>query len=123
MGTEPVRQRLTESGFGVGIGARAHHRHKDLSLLYRTSRGIGEWHCLSAVVDEQLFTCHMNLAHAAIDAAEEVPVEIAELAVLIAGGVVSLVFVPKKSEGNSLSLHLLLQEGPFRLYPGNLYDD
>jgi len=51
MGTEPVRERLTQGGLGVRVGTRPHDRDKHLGLRHYSGFGVGQGYCLSAEYD------------------------------------------------------------------------
>jgi hypothetical protein len=97
MAAEPVRQRIAARRLGIGIAARAHRgdeqmrikRHHVAVTVYRQSA--------PGIIDEQLFTGEVPLAHRAVQPLFSSPVNLAERAALVCrGAVLADVFFPQE---------------------------
>lgn len=83
MGADPVGKRLTPGGLGVGEVAGAKHRHEHRSLVDFSRGGIKDGKRLAAVVDKELLSRPVFLAHGEIEPLVPLAVEVAEVAVLV----------------------------------------
>src|SRR6056297_1613542 len=86
MGVDPVRQVLTQACFGVGVIGSPHTGDKDLGLGGGAAAGIGNRHGHAAVVDKELFSCPVVLAHDRVQFIAQLAIEMKALAVLISLG-------------------------------------
>ncbi|MNL43957.1 hypothetical protein D3C87_1664960 [compost metagenome] len=118
MRAAPVRERLGPGGLGVGVAARAHDRHEHLRLAHLAGLGVGDGNGGAAVIDEETLTGLVDLAHGDAQGLGVATVTFAELAVLVAGGVISLVLLPEQSKGHALPLEFLVDLGPVGLRDG-----
>ena len=116
MATQPVGQRLTESGLGVGVVGGAQHADKDLGVAHLAGAGMDDRHRLPAVVHEAFLAGGVGLAHGALLALTPLAVTVAELGVAVAtGGILLGVFLPQQLLGHALALELLMKSGPVGL--------
>lgn len=105
---------LRPRGLGEREAARAHRGDVELDLDDLAAGSIDDARSEAGVVEERLLTSSMVLTHRSIDAALELPIAIAELAVLIGparlrvvGGSVA-VLDPEKLKRHSAATHLAM---------------
>ena len=98
VGAYPVGKRLAPGCLGIGVVAGSHDRHKHLGIPDLAGCGIDYRQSLAAVVHEHLLSSPVLLAHGEIELFLPLAEEIAELAVLIAVGIVPLVLLPQQHE-------------------------
>ena len=102
MRADPVLQLLGPGRFGIGQVAIAHDADKYLRLTDLAGGGIDNVQGRAAVIDEKLIPGAVFLAHGTIQGLAPLPIEFAELAVLVAGGLTLFVFLPQQHEGEVL---------------------
>ena len=83
MGPQEVAEALAPGGFAIGIAGCPQHRHKDLGLANLAGAGVNDWHRGAGIIDKELVTSQMVLAHAALETAFPRPIVGAELGILI----------------------------------------
>lgn len=83
MGPQEVAEALAPGGLAIGIAGSPQHRHKDLGLANLTGARVHNRHCGAGIINKELVTGQMDLAHAALDAAFPGPIVGAELGILI----------------------------------------
>jgi len=98
MGSDPEREFLGRGGLCKGVAAGAEGGDKDLSLGDFSGVRIDDGNGLSAVVDKELLSGPMLLSERDIELVSPLPIEVAELAVLIPVRIGLLVFVPEELE-------------------------
>ena len=109
MGSDPEREFLGRSGLGKGIAAGPKGGDKDLSLGDFPGYRIDDGNGLSAVVDKELLSCPMFLPESDVELLSPLPIEVAELAVLIPVLISLFVFIPEELKRYAFSLELLVQ--------------
>ena len=82
MRTDPVRQGLRQGSFGIGIVGSAPDCQEELSEYDFAGEGVNEREPIT-VIDKQLFSGPVLLAHHVIQFASPAPVKITELGVLV----------------------------------------
>lgn len=95
MGSDPEREFLGRGGLGKGIAAGAKGGDKDLSLGDFSGYRIDDGNGLPALVDKELLSGPMFLPERDIEFVSPLPIEVAELTVLIPVRIGLLVFVPE----------------------------
>ena len=116
MGTDPVGQTLSPGRLGVGQVAVAHDPDEDLGFPDLPRRGVHDGQGHPAVVDEKLVAGAVLLAHGTIQLLAPLPIEFAELAVLVPGGFAFLVLLPEQHEGEVfVASQFIVQRLPVRL--------
>ena len=103
MGADPVLKALAGGGLDIGITACTQYGDKDLSVADCAGCRIDDINGLAGIVNEQLFSCPMFMAHGNIQAGGSVTVTVAEPAVLIAVRVLLLVLLPEQVESDTLA--------------------
>jgi len=83
MGPDPVGKRLAAGGLGIGEVAGTEHRYENRSLVDLSRGGIDDGKGLAAVVDKELLSRPVFLAHGEIEPLVPLAVEVAEVAVLV----------------------------------------
>ncbi len=64
LGRDPVRKALGPGRFGVGKTRRPEHSHEDLRLAAFSAEPVHDhWYCVARIVDKELFSACMRLAH------------------------------------------------------------
>ena len=111
---QPVGQFLRPGGFGEGVAGGAQHGDEDLCLANFAGLPVDDWHRLAGIVDEQLFTCTMFLAHDHVDLGGPEPVVLAEPAVLEALRMGESIFLPKQGQGYAGAAQLCVDMSPVR---------
>ncbi len=99
MRAQPVRQFLRPGGLGEGVAGGAQDCNENLGLTDFTSLPLDDWHGLPGVIDEQLFSSAMFLAHDHVDLGGPEAVVLAEPAVLEALRVSESILLPEQSQG------------------------
>ena len=84
---DEVGQCLGARGLRVRVVARAQHDHKQLDIDHLAGRRVHDHRLLARVVNEGLLARAVHLAHRRMQPFHKGPVQLAELAVLVAGGV------------------------------------
>ncbi len=79
---QPVGLRLRGRGAGEGVVRGPEHGHEDLRPRNLAGLGVDDRHRVARIVDEELLAGAVHLAHRALEALGEVPVEVAEARVL-----------------------------------------
>jgi len=115
---DPVRKPLAPGGLHVGEITRPQHGDKDLGLPHLPGAPVHHRHRLAGVVYEKPFAGHIVLAQHRLQGALPAPVELAELAILIAVGVSRPVLLPEQPQGHTFAAQLLVDRRPLR--PGTL---
>lgn len=115
---DPVGQALAPGGFAVGVVGGAQHGDEDGGLADFAGHRVDDGHGRPGVVDEQLLAWGMGLAQAHREAADPVPVVVAEAAVAIAVGVLGLVLLPEQVEGDALAPQFAVHGRPVGFGPG-----
>jgi hypothetical protein len=108
---EPVGQLLGAGGFRVGVVAGPQDADEQFDRADRTGHGIDEVGVLPGVVDEDLLSGPMLLAHAEAMAAEPLPIQIAEARVAVAGRVPFQILEVEEFEGDAGLLALGVEVG------------
>ena len=101
LGTDPVDRGLARGGTGVGVVRRSKGGHEDLCSGDLAAGGINNRHSLTGVVDEQLLTGNMGLAHGTLQAHRPLSVLDAKAGVLVGQKVVFGVFLPQQLQGEA----------------------
>jgi hypothetical protein len=114
VGADPVGKRLAPGGLGVGIAAGAKDSDEDLGVADLPGDGINHRGGLPGIVNEELLSGPVLLAHDEIEFLTPPPVLLTEPAVLIALGVGLLVFLPQEKERDPLSPELPVDLRPVR---------
>jgi len=109
---DPVGQALAPGGLAVGVVGGAQDGDEDGRLADFAGHRVDDGHGRPGVVDEQLLARGMGLAQAHREAADPVPVVVAEAAVAVAVGVLGLVFLPEQVEGDTLVPQLAVHGRP-----------
>ena len=102
MGSDPVRQALRVRCLGIREVAGAQDGNEDLAVVYFTGGTVNDRNRLTTVINKQLLSCMVNLAHGDIDFFCIGAVEVREVAVLIAVRILSFVLVPEKHQCDAL---------------------
>jgi hypothetical protein len=105
---------LAPGGLDIEIVARTQGSDEDLGLAHLAGGGIVDHHRLAGVVDEDPLAGPVPLAQDGIDRRQPAPVVVAELRVLVAVGVGSLVLQPQELAGDTGPLVLRVHRGPVR---------
>ncbi|MNN07898.1 hypothetical protein D3C81_1207340 [compost metagenome] len=98
MRAQPVRQFLRPSGFCKGVARRSKHGNEDLRLADFAGSPVNDRHGLACVVDEQLFSGSMLLAHDHIDLGGPKAIVLAEPAVLEALRMAESILLPEQGQ-------------------------
>jgi len=114
VGADPVRQPLAPGGFDVGVVAGPQHRHEDLRLAHLPGAPVHHRHRLPGIVHEQFLARHIVLAQHRLQGTLPAPVELTELAVLIAVGVGRPILLPEQPQGHPFAAQLLVDRRPLR---------
>jgi hypothetical protein len=121
----PLLQALAPGRLGVGVVGSAEYGHEDLGLAQFTGVGVDHRQGRPTVVDKQLLTGLVVLAHRGFLPLQPLLVEAAVMVVaVVAFGMALGVLLPQKLQGHDLGLKLLINHGPIghcsvlRLYPG-----
>jgi len=93
---------LRPGGFGIGVVGGAEHGNKDLCLTDFPGRSVHHGCCLASIIDKQLLTGTVVLAHDHIQLAPPGAVVLAKPAVLITLGVGFPVFLPEQEQSDAL---------------------
>ena len=101
MGADPVLDLLAPGGLRVGVVARPQHGHEDLRLADRAGCRVNHLPGLAGVVHKELLTGAMLVPHHHVESRRPGPVVLTEPAVLVAVGVLLLVFLPQQVEGHA----------------------
>ncbi len=109
---KPVGHRLARRGADVGVAGGAQRRHEHVG-----PGAVGEADGGAGVVDEQLFTGAVHLAHRALQLLGKAAVVLAELGVAVGllTGVVGAVLLPQQHQRHTLAAQLLVQAAIVRL--------
>ncbi|BCO29927.1 hypothetical protein TspCOW1_00300 [Thiohalobacter sp. COW1] len=115
VGGDPVRQPLRPGRLGVGVAGGAEHGDEDLRVADLAAGRVDHLDGRPAVVDEQLLSGLMKLAHAALLPTGPVPIQVAVAAVTIGalavgGGVLG----PLQLQGHALAFEFLVDGGEIR---------
>jgi hypothetical protein len=86
MARQPIGDLLGAGRLGVGVIGGAEDGDEEFDLGHRPGRGLDEPGLLARVVDEALVAGVVDLAHRPAPAVEPLPVELAELGVAVAVG-------------------------------------
>ena len=78
MGVGPVGKGLGPSELGIGLIAGPHDPYEHLGLPDFTGWFVHDWHGLAAVVNEELLSGTMLLAHGAIQLLSSLAIELAK---------------------------------------------
>ena len=109
---QPVGLRLRGRGAGEGVVRGPEHGHEDLRPRNLAGLGVDDRHRVARVVDEELLAGAVHLAHRALEALGEVPVEVAEARILVGRPGRRLdVLLPQQCEGDVLALEPLMDAG------------
>jgi hypothetical protein len=100
MRADPIRQRLREGRFGIGVVRGPEHGHEDLHGVHRPGLGVVEGHRASGIVDEQALTGHVDLAQRRLEVPGPGFVEVAEPRVTEAVRGAGAVLLPEQGEGD-----------------------
>ncbi len=114
VGAQPVWQLLRPSGLGKGIAGGAKHGDEDLRLADFTGSTVNDWHGLASVIDEQLLTSPMFLAHDHVDLGGPEAVVLAEPAVLEALRLSESILLPEQRQGYAGTAQLGMDMSPVR---------
>lgn len=95
---QPVGTSLRSGGLGKGMAGRAEGGDEDLSLAYLAGSPVDDRRCLSGVIDEQLLTGTVFLAHDRVDLGGPKSVVLAEPAVLEALRMGEPIFLPEQGQ-------------------------
>jgi hypothetical protein len=109
MGFDPGGKVLGQGGLRKGIIAGSQGGHEDVGRVDLSGLGIGDFHRLSSIIDEELFSGPIFLTQTEIQFVDPVLIVITEPAVLVAVRIGFLVFVPQKLEGYAFFLQLLIK--------------
>ncbi len=99
VGADPVGQLLGPGRLGIGQVAVAHDPDEDLGFADLARGGIDDIQGRAAVIDKELVAGAVLLAHGTIQGLAPLPVEFAELTVLVAGWFPLFVLLPQQHEG------------------------
>ena len=114
MGADPVRQTLRIRCFGIREVAGAQDGHEDLAVMYLAGGFVDYRDCLATVINKQLLSCKMNLAHGDIKFFGICPVEFREERILISVRILRFVLVPQKHQSNMFTRKLAVDLLPHR---------
>lgn len=119
---DPVRQALAHRGPAEGVVAGPQDGHEELGRALLPRLRVDDRHRQARVVHEELLPGPVALAKTDIQMARPLVIEQAELAVLVALGMVRLVLQPQKPQGHALAAQLpvdLLHVGKGACLRGN----
>jgi hypothetical protein len=108
---DPVRDLLRARGFGVGVVRGAQCGDEELDGDHLAGGGVDDRRLLPGVVDEQLRPGAMDLAHRQAPALEPAAVDLAELGVAVAVGMLLEVFEMEQLERDAGLAPLGMQVG------------
>ena len=103
---DPVRQALAHRGPAEGVVAGPQDGHEELGRALLPRLRVDDRHRQARVVHEELLPGPVALAKADIQMARPLMIQQAELAVLVALGMVRLVLQPQKPQGHALAAQL-----------------
>ena len=106
VGRYPAGQCLTKAGLCVGVAACAQAGHEYLRLSNSSGLPVNYRHRLPGVVHKHLLPGLVLLPHAQIQLLFPPAVELTELAVAVAVGMVLPVLLPQKLQGHPFALEL-----------------
>jgi len=115
MRTDPVGQTLAPRRLREGVAAGAPHRHEHLRLPHLARARVDHRHRRAAIVDEQLLSGPVHLAHAQVQLATPRPVQVAEPAVLVTIRMLLPILLPDQGKRHVPTLELLVHRRPVRL--------
>ncbi len=114
MAGDPVGQLLGPGRLDVGVVRRAQNGNEDLGLLDLASSTVRHGHRLAGVVDEQLLSRRVGLAHRQRQPLAPAPVVVAEGAVLEAVLLPGLVLLPQQFQCHALAAQFVVDAQPVR---------
>ena len=124
VGIEPVSLLLAPAGAGKGIVGCTEHSDKDLRLAVLSGVRVDDCHRRATVIDKQLFTGTMDLAHAALLAPQPDPVAMTELGITVAIIRMPLtILLPQQEFGHAFTLQFLADCREVRLRKAALPGD
>lgn len=103
---DPIGERLGPGGLGVGVARCAEDGDEHLRCAHLTGGTVDDGGGVSAVVDEELLTRSVRLAHDGVDVLGPGPVALAELRVLQTLGLFGLVLLSQQRERHALAPEL-----------------
>lgn len=117
MRTDPVRQPLAPTGFGISVIGGAQHRDEHVSPSFLSGCPLENRHGVASVVHEQLFASDMGLAHRRADPSGPLDVEVTKPAIAVTVRMIGSVFLPQQQQCHPAPTELGMDLDPIRHDP------